>query len=81
MAARKKNPPTFEAGMKELEELTRRISGGELTLEETMKLYEQGMALSARLEGELRRMEKTIEQIDLNTAEITAFEEKEYGIS
>ena len=81
MATRKKNPPTFEAGMKELEELTRRISGGELTLEETMKLYEQGMALSARLEGELRRMEKTIEQIDLNTAEITAFEEKEYGIS
>ena len=32
------------------------------------------------LEEELAGMEKRIEQIDLNTAEITAFEEKDYGV-
>ena len=79
MAARKKGF-TFESGMAELEALVDQISGGELSLEETMKLYERGSALGARLEEELDGMEKRIEQIDLNTAEITAFEEKDYGV-
>lgn len=79
MAARKKGF-TFESGMAELEALVDQISGGELSLEETMKLYERGRALGTRLEEELAGMEKRIEQIDLNTAEITAFEEKDYGV-
>ena len=79
MAARKKGF-TFESGMAELEALVDQISGGELSLEETMKLYERGRALGARLEEELAGMEKRIEQIDLNTAEITAFEQKDYGV-
>lgn len=80
MAPRKKNSFTFESGMTQLEALTEQIGDGNLPLEETIRLYEQGMALCAQLENELNGMQKRIEQIDPDTAEIAAFEEKEYGV-
>lgn len=80
MATRKKSSFTFESGMAQLEALTDQIGAGDLPLEETIRLYEQGMALCTRLENELNGLQKRIEQIDLDTAEITAFEEKEYGV-
>lgn len=80
MAPRKKNNFTFESGMTQLEALTEQIGDGNLPLEETIRLYEQGMALCAQLENELNGLQKRIEQIDPDTAEITAFEEKGYGV-
>lgn len=80
MATRKKSSFTFESGMAQLEALTDQIGAGDLPLKETIRLYEQGMALCTRLENELNGLQKRIEQIDLDTAEITAFEEKEYGV-
>lgn len=80
MAPRKKKNFTFESGMTQLEALTEQIGDGNLPLEETIRLYEQGMALCAQLENELNGLQKRIEQIDPDTAEIAAFEEKEYGV-
>ncbi len=72
---------SFEEGMQKLEALTERLSGGELSLDETMKIYEEGVKLAEQLEKELAKYKKRIEQIDPDTAEITPFEEDEHGIS
>jgi len=74
MASKKKQRITFEEGMLSLDGVIAAMSDGRLTLEESMKAYEEGMALCAQLDEMLRAHEKRIEQIDLETAEITAFE-------
>ena len=72
---------TFEAGMSELEALTARLETGDMTLDETMKTYEKGVTLATQLKRQLEDSRKRIEQIDLDTAEITPFEEKNHGLS
>ena len=72
---------TFEAGMSELEALTARLEAGDMTLDETMKIYEKGVTLAAQLKRQLEDCRKRIEQIDPETAEITPFEEKNHGLS
>lgn len=77
MAAKKKKPLSFEAGMQELESLVEKLSSGELALEESIALYEQGTALHAQLQELLASQKKRIEMIDPDTAEIEAFEGNE----
>ena len=74
MASKKKQRISFDEGMQALEGLIAAMNDGSLSLEEAMKAYEEGMALCAQLEEMLRAHEKRIEQIDLETAEIKAFE-------
>ena len=74
MTARKKTKRSYEEGMQELEGLIARLGEGGLSLEESMKLYEEGVALAAQLSQELDSYRRRIEQIDPETAEITAFE-------
>ena len=74
MTARKKAKRSYEEGMRELEGLIDRLGEGGLSLEESMKTYEAGVALAAELSGELASYRRRIEQIDPETAEITAFE-------
>ena len=76
----KKTKLTFEEGMDQLEMLIEKLSGGMLTLDETMKTYEEGVALSAQLEKELAQYKRRIEMIDPDTAEIIPFEEDDYGV-
>ena len=54
---------------------------GGLSLEQSMKTYEEGMALAAQLEGMLAEHRRRIEKIDPDTAEIETFEENENGVS
>ena len=70
---------TFEAGMSELEALTERLA--DMTLDETIKTYEKGVALAAQLKQQLADCSRRIEQIDPETAEITPLEEKSNGLS
>ena len=77
MAAKKKKPLSFEAGMQELEALVEKLSSQELALEEAIALYEQGTNLHAQLETLLAQQKKRIEMIDPETAEIEAFEGNE----
>ena len=75
MAAKKKMELSFEEGMVQLEQLVGRLSESELSLEESIALYEQGAQLAAQLEAQLAQQKKRIEMVDPDTAEIEAFRE------
>jgi exodeoxyribonuclease VII small subunit len=63
----------FEAAIGELETIVKKLEeGGDLSLEESLKLYERGVTLSkfchARLEDAERRIELLSERGDLRAA-------------
>lgn len=49
---------TFEEKLMDLEELIRKMEGGSLPLDETLKAYEEGIRLSKALTEELSAAEK-----------------------
>lgn len=57
MAAKKK---TFEESMLRLEEIVNRLEQGEVTLEESMKLFEEGTKLSAACAKQLDAAEQKV---------------------
>ena len=66
----------FEAAIGELETIVKKLEeGGDLALEESLKLYERGVTLSkfchARLEDAERRIELLSERGDLRPAPAT----------
>ncbi len=52
---------SFEERLTSLEELTEKLKSGNVSLEEAVSLFEQGMKLSRGLEKELSRIEKKVE--------------------
>lgn len=81
MTAKKKGKPSFEEGMAALEKRIAAINGGTLSLEETMKVYEEGVALAAQLEDMLAQHERRLERIDPDTGEIEAIEVSDNDLS
>jgi exodeoxyribonuclease VII small subunit len=67
--AAKKNPdapaeePGFEEALERLETIVEELEGGQLTLEQSLQHYEEGMKLSKRLTRRLDEAEKTIERL------------------
>ena len=69
---------TFEENLKELESLVERLERGELGLEESLRIFEQGTALSQQCKADLdaaegrvqvllqRGRERVAEDLDLN---------------
>jgi len=53
----------FEASMKRLETIVEELEAGELTLEDSIARYEEGMRLSRRLTQVLDESEKRIERL------------------
>jgi exodeoxyribonuclease VII small subunit len=53
--------PSFEAALKQLEEIVQRLERGELPLEESLKLYEEGIRLSRLCHAKLEEAEGRIE--------------------
>ena len=45
--------PTFEESLKKLETIVDRLEKGDLALEESLKLFEEGVGLSAACKSEL----------------------------
>lgn len=58
-----KKQQTFEEKLQELEELIRKMEGGALPLDETLKAYETGMQLSKALTEELSAAEKRMQEL------------------
>ncbi len=54
---------TFEHAMAELEERVRQLEGGDLSLEDSLRLYEEGMALAERCHRELEAAEQRVVQL------------------
>jgi exodeoxyribonuclease VII small subunit len=69
MAAKQKPDATpvdqlsFEAALKELEDIVARLEQGEVDLEDSIALYERGRALKAHCEAKLKAAEGRLEKI------------------
>ena len=50
----------FEDAMKELEDIVKRLESGDLSLEESIKLFEEGVALSKHCFSKLEEAEKKV---------------------
>lgn len=56
----KKESVTFEAAMTRLEAVVRALEDGKTSLEESMKLYEEGVALVRLCSGKLEEAERRV---------------------
>lgn len=56
---------TFEQAMARLEEIVRLLESGELSLDETVRLYEEGQKLRQFCEQKLNDAEKRIKMVTL----------------
>ena len=72
--------PTFEEGLKKLEEIVSSIDEGQLNLDESLKSFEEGMKLVKMCEDHLNQAEKKIETLMKNKKgelELTSFSEED----
>ena len=51
----------FESALKKLEEVVRKLEGGELSLEDSLKAFEEGVKHSAFCSGKLNEAERRVE--------------------
>lgn len=51
----------FETALKKLEEVVRRLEGGELSLDESLKAFEEGVKLAGFCSARLNEAEKRVE--------------------
>ena len=54
---------TFEKAFTELEETVHKLEAGELTLEESLALYERGQALAAHCSAQLDQAELKVQKL------------------
>ncbi|MFH5882099.1 MAG: exodeoxyribonuclease VII small subunit [Candidatus Izemoplasmataceae bacterium] len=57
------NKQSFEEALKTLEEIVQALENGELPLEEAVKKYEEGMALSQHCHKLLEQAEKVLTKV------------------
>ncbi|MBV2134828.1 exodeoxyribonuclease VII small subunit [Pseudomonas sp. MAP12] len=69
--ARKKAAPDFEQSLTELQTLVERLESGELSLEDSLAAFEQGIRLTRECQGALSQAEQKV-QILLGTDGATA---------
>jgi exodeoxyribonuclease VII small subunit len=55
--------PSFEESLKKLETIVDQLEKGDLSLEESLKLFEQGVGLSAACKKELEEAEGKVETL------------------
>lgn len=55
--------PTFEASLEELETIVRRMENGDLSLDESLDLFERGVALARRCRERLDNAERRVEML------------------
>lgn len=63
MTQDKKTQPGFEADLEKLEEIVRRLEDGNLPLEDALKQFEAGIALTRKCEKTLKSAERKIEKL------------------
>jgi exodeoxyribonuclease VII small subunit len=55
--------PAFEDSIRRLGEIVEALEGGELPLEESLRLFEEGVRLSRSSQATLERAEKRVEEL------------------
>ncbi len=76
-----KKTASFEEELQKLEGMAAQMEQSELPLEELMKLYEQGVALTAELKKRLEGMQATLKEIRVSAADEAADQPMEGQIS
>ncbi len=70
---------SFEEALRALEDVVRKLEGGEVPLDESISLYERGEALrrhcQARLDAAQARIEKIVAGPDGKAADVQPFDE------
>lgn len=61
--AESKNLPSFEESLNKLDTIVERLEKGDLSLEESLKLFEEGVQLSAACKQELDDAEGKVEML------------------
>ncbi|MCY1291760.1 Exodeoxyribonuclease 7 small subunit [compost metagenome] len=59
--ARKKNAPDFEQSLTELQTLVERLESGELSLEDSLAAFEQGIRLTRECQDALAQAEQKVQ--------------------
>lgn len=65
------NSNTYEQDYKKLEEIVKRLESGDISLDESVKLYEEGVTLYKSLEKTLKEYEGKINVMSENLEAIT----------
>lgn len=61
--ARKKNTPDFEQSLAELQTVVERLESGELSLEDSLAAFEQGVRLTRECQGALSQAEQKVQML------------------
>ncbi len=72
MTKKRTSPPSFEASLDELEALVERLESGELSLEESLTLFERGIALTRTCQQALQAAEQKVEILTAKDPEAAA---------
>ena len=64
--ATKHKAPSFEEAIKQLEEITRQLEKGSLSLNDSVQAYEKGIQLSKMCAEILKKAERKLESIESN---------------
>ena len=72
MAKKEDKQPTFEEAMEILDGIVAEIASGKVRLEESLAMYEKGMALVNRCHEILDRAEKRIELLTMQDGKLKA---------
>ena len=70
---------SFEAALKELEEIVSRLEQGAVDLEDSIALYERGQALKAHCEARLKAAEGRLEKVVLGARGAEGLEPMDMG--
>lgn len=63
MPEEQSSPHSFEASLEELERIVKELEKGELPLEQSLALFENGMRLSAECKRQLEEAETRVEML------------------
>ncbi len=55
--------PTFEEAMKRLDQIVNQLEKNELSLDETLKVFEEGLNLAADCESQLKEFELKVHEL------------------
>jgi exodeoxyribonuclease VII small subunit len=59
---------SFEAALKELEDIVGRLEKGQVELEDSIRIYERGAALKAHCEAKLKEAEARVQKLIIGPA-------------
>lgn len=64
---RAKKQPDFEQSLERLESIVDSLEAGELSLEESLKVFEEGVALTRNCQKALNEAEQRVKQLTINS--------------